>query len=243
MKFIALLILAFGIAFSADAQKPKGKKAPVKKGAKTKSKKGSKIKTAGEDELDLFICYEGGPCTFSILKGDTLVYEVNQAGKSYQMYVIPNKFDAATSADYNWVTTAPDGRSGKVGISTAGLKTSNKLITNLTAGDLKLTDATTLWVSEKVFKEITKGKSGIIIDGGAAENFSSPEADASIITISYKNKSVDLDGFLIENKPEGQAGRKAISILNISQNLLVLKIDTDMGSMVLKEVRANKARL
>jgi hypothetical protein len=31
--------------------------------------------------------------------------------------------------------------------------------------------------------------------------------------------------------------------LNISQNLLVLKIDSDMGSMVLKEVRANKARL
>ena len=243
MKLIALFTVLFFSISAIQAQKAKPKK-PVKKTAsKTKSKTGSKIKTTGDDEYDLFICYEGGgPCTFTILKGDTLVYDVNQAGKSFQLFVVPNKFDAATIADFNWTTSAPDSRSGKVQVSTTGLKTATKYVTNFTAGDLKLTDASAVWISEKTFKEITTGKSALTIDGGTPENYSSPDADESNVTITYKDKQILLEGFAIQNKGLGQNGRKEITILNISQNLLIIKADLDGSNMVLKEVRANKSR-
>jgi hypothetical protein len=244
MKLIVFALSMFLFSGIAQAQKGKAKK-PVKKTAsksKGKPKKGTKIKTNGEDEFDLFLCYEGGACTFSILKGDTLVYEVNQSGKSYQMFVIPNKFTANAIADFNWYTTAPDSKQGKVSINAVGLKTANKLITNLPVGDLKLTDASSaIWISEKSYKEITKGGTSIGLDGGNPEVFSSPEADASIVTITFKNRAIDLDGFLIQST-EATKSKKEISVLNISDNLLILKTELDNGSMVLKEVRANVSR-
>jgi hypothetical protein len=243
MKLIFLFTVLLFSAYAADAQKAKSKK-PVKKSySKTKSKTGTKIKTSGDDEFDLFICYEGGPCTFSILKGDTLVYEVNQAGKNYQMFVVPNKFDAALIADFNWYNNGSDMSKGKVVINSAGLKAADKYLSGLTSGDLKITDATsTLWLSEKSFKEITKGATNMSFDGGISESFSSPESDASVITINYKDKKVDLDGFIIESKPVGQTGRKELVVLNITSNLLIIKMDLDGKSIQLKEVRINKNR-
>ncbi len=245
MKYLVLFLflLLSNAAIQAQKAKPKGK-APVKKGAsKTKGKKGTKIKTTGDDEYDLFICYEGGgPCTFTILKGDTLVYDVKETGKSYQLHVIPNKFDAATIADFNWYTTGGDTRNGKVVVNATGLKGASKYITNLGAGDVKLTDASAIWLSEKTFKDITKGKSSITIDGNPAEEYSSPEADESNVTIRYKDKDIVLEGFAIETSKIGTNNRKELSILNISQNLLIIKADLANSSMVLKEVRANKAR-
>jgi hypothetical protein len=227
MKLLAMFVFLFTITLSSQAQK---------------SKTRTKIKTNGEDELDFFQCYEGGACTFTILKGDTLVYEVNQKGKSYQMFIIPNKFTANAVADFNWYTSAPDSRSGKVSINAVGLKTGSNLITNLPTGELKITDATsTMWISEKEFKEITKGGTSMGIDGSVPEVFASPEADAANVTITYKTRSIDLDAFLVQSK-EVTKSKKELAILNISDNLLIVKAELDNGSMVLKEVRQNNSR-
>lgn len=245
MKLVALvsfmLLLGFGAVAQKAKPKPKGK-APVKKSSKVKSKAGTKVKTTGEDEYDLFICYEGGgPCTFTILKNDTLVYNVNQQGKSYDLYIIPNKFDASTIADYSWYTSAPDNRSGKVQLNSNCLLKASKYLFNLASGDTKLTDGSTLWLSEKTYKEIAASKpASMTIDNGGAENFSSPSADESNVTISYKQKEITLEGFAIQNKEVGASGRKELSYLNISSNLLLLKADLDGTSMVLKQVRTGQ---
>ncbi len=247
MKFLLLLPVFLLMTMMADAQKakPKGKGATKKSASKgkVKGKKGGKIKTSGEDEYDLFLCYEGGgACTFTILKGDTLVYDVSKAGKNYQLFVIPNKFDAATVADFNWFTTGGDNSSGKVTVNGTGLLGATKYVTNLTAGDVKLTDASAIWLSEKNYKEIVNGKSSMSFDGSTPEPFFSPQADESNVTITYKDKQITLEGFALQNKDLGQAGRKEISVLNISSNLLMIKMDLDGTSMVIKEVRQNKSR-
>src|ERR1700730_15341333 len=115
MKFLASLAVSmiFSLALLAQA-KPVSKTAPKPKtvtkiAAKpktstkgkpsTKGKKSSanskKLSTSGEMEFEEVICYEDGPCTFTIIKKDTLVYEVNAAGQQYNLMVIPNKFDPA----------------------------------------------------------------------------------------------------------------------------------------------------
>ena len=61
--------------------------------------------------------------------------------------------------------------------------------------------------------------------------------------INYKATSLTLDGFAVQNKPEGQQGRKELWILNISNNLLLIKVENGGGfNMQLKEVREKKAK-
>ena len=247
MKTLLVICTALLISSSLSAQTTK---APAKKTASTakgktaakgkKPSKGVKIKTSEGSEFDEVICYENGPCTFNILKKDTLVYEVNAAGKQYNLFIIPNKFQANTIADFNWKTTGAESKSGHVVISSAALNSGKRYLVDFPAGELKLTDASAVWLSNANFKEVTKGETQITFDGNTPENFKSPEADAVSADVNYKGKQMSLEGFSIENKPEGEAGRKEVWVLNISTNLLILKLDNNAFSMVLKEVRQRK---
>jgi hypothetical protein len=256
MKYLTFLCLSLVVSMSLLAQakpvaktavkktaakpvaKKTGPKKPVAKGKK--SSKSNKLKTADDHEFEEVICYEDGPCTFNILKKDTLVYEVNTAGKQYNLLIIPNKFDANTIADFNWRTTGADMKSGHVVINSQGLNTGKKYMFDLPSGELKLTDASTFWISNVNFKEISKGETTLALDNGQPETFKSLEVDAVSTEINYKGKQLNLEGFAVANKAEGEAGRKEVWILNISTNLLIIKLDNNSWSMVLKEVRERK---
>lgn len=242
MKKLGLIALLFTLACGVQAQKKTVKKAPAKKAAKGKKSSSKKKTSSGDPILDELICYEGGPCTFNIYKGDTLVYNVNASDKSYQFLVIPNKFDVSTGADFNWVMTAPVNRKGRVTISAAALKSGKRLINYFNGGDLKLTDASAVWLSTDNFKDITnmnKPETKIAMDAGEPETFGSPEADAVTPTINYKGREITLDGFAIESKPGGNASRKELWVLNITNNLLILKMDLGW-TIELKEIREKK---
>lgn len=240
MKKLGLIALLFVLACSTQAQKKTVKKAPAKKSSAKGKKSSSKKKTtSGEGVLDELICYEGGPCTFNIHKGDTLVYAVTNADKNYNFLVIPNKFDVGTGADFNWVMTDPINRKGRVTISAAALKSGKRLINYFSGGDLKLTDASAVWLATDNFKDITSGETKIAMDSGEPETFSSPENDAVTPTINYKGKEISLDGFAIESKPGGNASRKELWVLNITNNLLIIKMDLGW-TIELKEIREKK---
>jgi hypothetical protein len=260
MKFLASLAvsLIFSLAVLAQAKpvsktaaKPKTvtkiaakPKTSTKGKPSTKGKKSSanskKLSTSGEMEFEEVICYEDGPCTFTIIKKDTLVYEVNAAGQQYNLMVIPNKFDPAAIADFNWKTSAPDNKSGHVVINSQGLNNGRKYLLNLPAGELKLSDASTFWLSGQSFKEIAKGETTLAIDNGETEIFKSPAADAVSTDIVYKGKPLSIEGFALQNKAEGEPGRKELWVMNVSNNLLLIKLDNGSWSMRLKEVREKK---
>ncbi len=240
MKILWYLTAFLFLAGNVSAQAKKAAPAAQKSGTKSKAKRSVK-KATGKTEFDELICYEDGPCTFSIHKGDTLVYDVSAAGKQYTLFVVPNKFDAAALADFNWMTSAPDSKSGHVTINTKALKSSKRYMNILPAGDLKLTDATSLWFCADNFSEITKKPTSLSLDNNSPETFSSPDDDAVSINVNYKGKDISLDGFAIQNKPEGEPDRKEIWILNISSNLLIIKMDVGW-TMQLKEVRARKIK-
>jgi hypothetical protein len=230
-----------GVSKTSSSKTTTTKKTSAKTSTKgKKSSKSKKLKTAGEMEFEEVICYEDGPCTFTILKKDTLVYEVNAAGKQFNLLVVPNKFDAATIADFNWKIIGAETRSGHVVINAKALSTGKKYMVNLPAGELKLSDASSFWLSNANFKEIAKGETSITMDNGQAESFKSPEADAVTTDINYKGKPLVLEGFALQNKAEGEPGRKEMWVLNVSNNLLIIKLDNGEMSMQLKEVRERK---
>jgi len=183
------------------------------------------------------ICYEDGPCTFTIVRKDTLVYEVNAAGKQYDLFIIPNKFDGAALIDFNWKMAGGENKSGHVVINSAGVNNARKYTFTLPGGELKLSDASSFWMSNLNFKEVAKGETTMTIDDAQMETFKSPPADAVSTDINYKGRPLSIEGFALQNKNEGEPGRKEIWVMNVSNNLLMIKIDNVNWSMKLKEVR------
>jgi hypothetical protein len=87
MKRLFFLLVCLACIGGIQAQTKTAPKttttAKKKPAAKPKKSTVKKVKTSsGGQEFDELICYEDGPCTFNILKGDTLVYEVNSAESS-----------------------------------------------------------------------------------------------------------------------------------------------------------------
>lgn len=242
MKLIWLLVISLFTINSVSAQKAPAKPAAKKTGTKPKPKKSTKKKTSATGEFDELICYEDGPCTFNIHKGDTLVYDVNMAGRQSTLFITPLKFTEGSLIDFNWSMSGTEPKSGHVSILTSGIKSSRRYLTYLSAGELKLSDASFLWLCDDNFSDITKTqKTQISFDGNEAETFSSPAADAVTSTINYKGKQIDLDGLAIQTKNEGQPDRKEMWVLNITSNLLIFKLDLGKTSMMLKEVREKKS--
>ena len=232
----SMLFLVFG-AVSAQTKTAK----PAAKKSATKSKRVTKKSTSAvKTEFDELICYEDGPCTFSIHKGDTLVYDVYTPGSQYAMLVIPNKFDAGVVADFNWIATGNVSKKGHVTISAKALQSGKSYLGTLPEGELKLTDASALWLGADNFKDLSNKETPVSFDNGKAETFMSPDEDAVSAPVNYKGKDISLEGFAIQTKAEGEPDRKEIWVLNVSSNLLMFKISSTNFTMQLKEVRERK---
>jgi len=130
-----------------------------------------------------------------------------------------------------------ENKSGHVVINSTGINNARKYMFTLPGGELKLSDASSFWLSNQNFKEIAKGETTLAIDGGETETFKSPPADAVSTDINYKGRPLSIEGFALQNKNEGESGRKEIWVMNVSNNLLVIKLDNVSWSMKLKEVR------
>src|SRR5450432_606440 len=214
---------------------------PVAKKSATKGKRVTKKSTSTlKTEFDELVCYQDGPCTFNIHKGDTLVYDVFTTGSQYTMLVIPNKFDAGVVADFNWIATGSVNKKGHVTISAKALQGGKSYLSTLPEGELKLTDASVLWLGADNFKDLSKKETPVSFDNGKPETFMSPEEDAVSAPVNYKGKDISLEGFAIQTKPEGEPDRKEIWVLNISSNLLMFKINSTNFTMQLKEVHEKK---
>ena len=233
--FSLFLLTAGALATNAQTAKPGAKKSAIK-GKKVTKKNTSTVKT----EFDELVCYEDGPCTFSIHKGDTLVYDVFVPGSQYTLMVVPNKFDAGVVADFNWIATGSVNKKGHVIISAKALQSGKSYLSTLPEGELKLTDASALWLGADNFKDLSNKATPVTFDNGKQETFLSPDEDAVSAPVNYKGKDISLEGFAIQTKPEGEPDRKEIWVLNISSNLLMFKISSTNFTMQLKEVHERK---
>ena len=237
MIVFSMLLLAVGaISAQTKTAKPAAKKTAATKGKRVTKKSTSAVKT----EFDELVCYEDGPCTFSIHKGDTLVYDVYTPGNQYTMLVVPNKFDAGVVADFNWLTTGSVNKKGHVTISSKALQSGKSYLSSLPEGELKLTDASALWLGADNFKDLSNKQTPVTFDNGKAETFMSPDEDAVSAPVNYKGKDISLEGFAIQTKAEGEPDRKEIWVLNVSSNLLMFKISSNNFTMQLKEVHERK---
>lgn len=177
---------------------------------------------------------DGSTESYEIKQGDKLVYQVKAGGNEYEFIVTIN--DPGTNAiDFNYEMTNSNKTSGHVTISTKARSEATRYVNFFRGGELKLTDACTVWLSGKNFSDMPDKKTTMTLDNGAPEIFYRPEKDEVNPVVKIKGADKKLDAFMINNAADG-TGNKTMWINGISSNSLIVKMDLGW-SIVLKEIR------
>jgi hypothetical protein len=177
---------------------------------------------------------DGSSGFYDLKKGDKLVYQVNAGGSEYEFIVTLN--DPGSNAfDFNYEMTNVNKTNGHVTISNKAKGDATKYVNYFRGGELKLTDACTVWLSGKNFNDMPDKKTTMTLDNGTPETFYRPEKDEVNPVVKIKGEDKKLEAFMINNAVDG-SGNKTMWINDISSNSLIVKMDLGW-SIVLKEIR------
>lgn len=177
---------------------------------------------------------DGSTASYDIQKGDKLVYQVKAGGNEYDFIVTINS-DDENGLDFNYEMTNSNKTSGHVIISNKARSEATKYVNFFRGGELKLTDASTIWLSGKNFSDMPSKKTTMTLDNGTPETFYRPEKDEVNPVVKIKGEDKKLDAFIINNGADG-TGNKTMWINGISSNSLIVKMDLGW-SIVLKEIK------
>jgi hypothetical protein len=177
---------------------------------------------------------DGSTGSYDIQKGDKLVYQVKADGNEYDFIVTIND-EGEKGIDFNYEMTNSNKTSGHVTISNQARSEATKYVNFFRGGELKLTDASTIWLSGKNFSDMPNKKTTMTLDNGVPETFYRPENDEVNPVVKIKGEDKKLDAFIINNGADG-TGNKTMWINGISSNSLIVKMDLGW-SIVLKEIK------
>jgi hypothetical protein len=177
---------------------------------------------------------DGSMGSYDIQKGDKLVYQVKAGGNEYDFIVTIND-ENEKGIDFNYEMTNSNKTSGHVIISSKAKSEATRYVNYFRGGELILTDACTVWLSNKNFSDMPQKKTVMQIDNNSPETFYRPEKDEVTPIVKIKGEDKKIDGFMINNAADGN-GDKTLWINGISSNSLIIKMDLGW-SIVLKEIR------
>ncbi len=137
--------------------------------------------------------------------------------------------------NFNYEMTNDKNTKGHVVISAEAKSKATKYVNYFGGGDLSLTDACTVWLSDKNFGDMPQKKTVIQMDNSKPETFYKPAKNEVNPVVKIKGENKNLDGFIINNAADGK-GNKTLWINNNSGNPLILKMELGW-SIVLTEIR------
>lgn len=124
--------------------------------------------------------------------GTQLVYEVNSADDTYQFIVTIKKLGKEIAFD--WEMTAPINQKGTIEMTKEALKSSRKLHNYFTSGTTRLTDKTSVWISESMWNAIYSDEGAVNFaiegDNNIDEYFANEDFE---FDVKYKGKTVQMD--------------------------------------------------
>ncbi|MBK8609736.1 MAG: hypothetical protein IPL84_07255 [Chitinophagaceae bacterium] len=178
---------------------------------------------------------DGSSETYDLKKGDQLVYQVNAGGNEYDFIVTINAESVENGIDFNYEMTNSSNTRGHVTISAKAKAEASKYVNYFRGGDLNLTDACTVWLSDKNFADMPSKKTTMQIDNNSPETFYRPADDEVYPTVKIKGENKKIECFVIDNAADG-TGNKSMWINNISSNSLIIRMDLGW-TIALKEIR------
>jgi hypothetical protein len=178
---------------------------------------------------------DGTAGSYYIKKDDKLVYQVNAGSNQYDFIVTVNSGNSKGALDFNYEMTNSRNTKGHVLISADARNNATKYINYFGGGELNLTNAITVWLSNKNFGDIAKKKTTMQIDNNSSETFYRPEKDEATLIVKIKGEDKKLDAFIINNAVDGN-GDKTMWINALAGNTLIVKMNLGF-SIVLKEIK------
>ncbi len=233
-KIIYLLTALLLTTIITTAQKISRTKRPIKTKTTTKIVKPKEVKH--EFSIPLILRDSTGDDIFyDINNGTQLVYAVEAYGQTYDFIVSLNDYDYERGIDFNYEMTNENNTKGHVKITKNGKNESTKYINYFKGGELKLSNASSVWLSYKNFMDMPQNKTTMQMDDAAPETFYKPEKNEVFHDIIVKGEKKIIVGFIINNAADG-SGNKTLWVHNISANTLIIKMDLGF-TIQLKEIR------
>ena len=191
-----------------------------------------------QESLDMSIYFkneDGTNGNHHLAKGDKLIYQVNAGGNEYDFIVTVNSGSSKGALDFNYEMTNSKNTKGHVLISADARSNATRYINYFGGGELNLTNAITVWLSNKNLKDLAGKKTIMQIDNNNPETFYLAEKDEPILVVRVKGENKNVDAFVINNAADG-TGNKTIWVYPDSGNTLIVKMNLGF-TIVLKEIK------
>ena len=115
-----------------------------------------RISKTGTDEL----------VDISFAAGDTLVYEVNTGGKSYDFIAVLKTYDLSSKGfSFDWMMSDPVNLSGTVSVTAEAYLNSRSYINRFAGGALTMKDACTVFFTYENFMDMPEKETKLTLDG------------------------------------------------------------------------------
>ncbi len=203
-------------------------------GSSTSAQKVKTTTSGADNSMPIQIKNDDGTAsTYSLQKGDKLVYHVNAGGSEYDFIVTLNA-GLGGSIDFNYAMTNANKTKGHVNISAEARKIANKYVNYFSGGDMNLTDASTVWLSTDNYVQMPTEFTNMTIDDNEEESFYRSEAK-ELPTVKIKGKNKKLNVFMLNNSFTDD-GDKSLWINDSPGNPLIIKMNLGW-TIELKEIR------
>jgi hypothetical protein len=152
---------------------------------------------------------------FKIKEGSKLIYHVEAGSRGEYDFIVTVK-KLGPSVTFDWKMTEPANKSGTVTMSEGAMKDATALFNYFSGGTSNLTEATSVFVSKGLYKEVMANDEVMIkADGADAEPEKFYKVDGMTssrngsiylsMTKELNGKSYNLDGPILENE-DGSRG-------------------------------------
>ncbi len=169
---------------------------------------------------------------FSLTKGTTLTYEVEQGDKSYQF--IMKITELGKSVSFNWQMAAPINKSGSVTMTADAMNNATALFNYFSGGQTTLDDQTSTFISRDAYKKIVSNGTVMLASGGAndtPESFDVLQGNHSDKNGSYyltmsrpvNDENYIFDDYILENSD----GSKVIRVWKNAEFPLIIFMETN----------------
>ncbi|MEI9956118.1 MAG: hypothetical protein WDM90_07415 [Ferruginibacter sp.] len=177
----------------------------------------------------------GGKGEYQLKKGDQLVYHVNTGSVEYDFIVTLNDGGTKKALDFNYAMNNAAGTSGHVNISAQARAKARKYINYFSGGEMKLVDASSVWLTDANYADLDYGKAQLSFDGGPEETFYAEGNNDVGKVVKIKGVNRKIGGFSITNA-HGAAGDKTLWINLSKTNPLIIKMNLGF-TIELREIK------
>lgn len=178
---------------------------------------------------------DGTSDKYFLQKGDKLVYHVNAGGSEYDFIVTLNAAPFGGPIDFNYAMTNVSKTNGHVTISNDARKKATKYVNYFSGGELKLTNASSVWLSFDNYIDLPTKSTNMVFDDGDEETFYRSENKGAAPIVKIKGKERKLDVYLANNSSSDD-GDKTLWINDSQINPLIIKMSLGW-TIELKEIR------